>query len=579
MKSKKKYNRNKKASPYTLSKYMAGGTSIFDSFPEGGDTTLELPSEEGGVEMPYQMLGNMAAEGVDAIVPNQEMYGQELPSQGKAVGMGALKGAGTGAKIGSVVNPGIGTAVGAVAGAIVGGIGGSIKNKKVSKGIQDQISAIPANQSMNPYGVPSFEDGGMVNNPLINIEKGELNVDLKSGSVLDDYDTPRYKSHSKGKNKEHAGNFVESTENGVVIPKKWREEYLSNKDARQGIIRDVLNKQIDRELYGKDANGNAKSFAKMKEGGIQQYLYGGGDPLKEHEDNLKGFNPQGNPSDMFDSDFGTRDIDSLLDPIPNFPFQNIDYSKPGNYVENNPSRVSPGANKDLAAGLSWTYGNNSLIGNPQAGPTSQKKSDDSMWTTGNTIGAIGNVVGGLGPLAMTLANGMDRDETNEFANVEGAAINELSGIYGRGKENTFANIRRQSNIASNMNSNRTSSFASRLSNEQNIADNTQRNLGTTGLGYDTNEASTTSQLRMQGDIQDANGRQDRLNRLDQNRDNFYSNLSDNASNMGDMTQGFGKNLNQNTSNEAKLKVLQQISMDFTMGADGKYYFKGKEFKI
>jgi hypothetical protein len=129
-----------------------------------------------------------------------------------------------------------------------------------------------------------------------------------------------------------------------------------------------------------------------------------------------------------------------------------------------------------------------------------------------------------------------------------------------------------------MNRNRTSSFASLLSNEQQILDSTQQNLGEAGLGYDTNEANTISQLRFQGDMRDAAGRQDMFNRLDQNRDNFFSNLSSNFSNMGDMTQNFGKNANKNEENKAKLKILQQISPDFSMNAKGELTFKGKKYE-
>jgi hypothetical protein len=176
---------------------------------------------------------------------------------------------------------------------------------------------------------------------------------------------------------------------------------------------------------------------------------------------------------------------------------------------------------------------------------------------------------------MTLANGMDKDEVNEYANVEGAAINELSGIHRRGKEDTLNNIKRQANVVSNINRNRSGSFASMLSNEQNIINNTQQSLAEAGLGYDTNEASATSQLRMQGDLQDARGRTQKNVNEDMNKDNYYSNLSDNVSNLGDMTQGFGKNMNQNESNKVKLKMLQEISSDFTMDSKGNFLFKGK----
>lgn len=598
MKSKKKYNRNKKANPYTLKQFQTGGLTGFDGFGTDFNTSnVPMPSnvptpdnlsrlgtraaKMGNVSgMPWDTLANVGVKGIEMFAPNQTMYGQEIDGKGESVAKGALKGAAIGAGVG---------AIGAGVGAIVGGIGGYMKNKKQSESIQALLANTKSNVSQNPYGVPTMEDGGipsmgneMVNQPLINIEKGELNVDLESGDILDDYDTAQFKPHSKGKSKEHLGNFVEATKNGVVIPKKWRDEYIKNTSARKGIIRDVLNKQVDRELYGKDADGNTKSFAKMKDGGVQQYIFGGieEDPNRSPMD-LREEDP------LFDATFNSynQSADPLYqnqntaDTNPLYNFQNVNHNIPSNYVETNPSTVKPSV-VDTQDSQPWTVGDNSLIGNPFAGPTSNSPGmDNNVWTTGNTIGAVGNVVGGLGPLAMTLANGRDEDETNEFANVEGAAINELSDVFSRGKENTFANIRRQANKASNLNRNRTSSFASLLANEQNILDTTGRSLGEAGLGYDTNEASAKSQLRFQGDMRDSMGRQDALNRLDQNRDNLYSNLASNLTNAGNMTQAMGKNLNTNEVNKTKLNVLKQISPDFDIDQAGNITFKGNKINV
>ena len=91
----------------------------------------------------------------------------------------------------------------------------------------------------------------------------------------------------------------------------------------------------------------------------------------------------------------------------------------------------------------------------------------------------------------------------------------------------------------------------------------------------SNRAKVVSDIMFRGDMANAQGLTARDERLDQNRDNYYTNLSNNLSNAGVNNQGFGKNLNQNTSNNVQLNILKQISPDFDINSSGQITYKGK----
>jgi len=151
----------------------------------------------------------------------------------------------------------------------------------------------------DPYAVEygdnyMIAENGGVTDPYVqyyNIERGELLVDPKSGDVVQNFDSPQYKSHSKNKKNEHTGNFVPIQEDGlVIIPKKMSNSYLKNKNLREGIIRKIQGESLERSVYGIDHNGNMQEFNKlvpMAESGI--VTQGGGNVLQTYGGDIAGY--------------------------------------------------------------------------------------------------------------------------------------------------------------------------------------------------------------------------------------------------------------------------------------------------
>lgn len=533
------------------------------------------------------MLKSKAEKMIKAGYKLKIMEGQkEIPDiyshANGGIAQGALNGAMTGVQIGSFL-PGPGNLIGGLAGALIGGIDGSYNNQEVNNNNMGITNS-------NPYGTITMANGGFnINNPLINIEAGELMVDANSGDIIEEYSTDRgFKAHSK--TSEDSRNFVPSVENGVVIPKKYAEQYKSNKDIRTGIIRDVVNKQIDRELYGVDADGNKvqyanieKDFKKMKSGGFaKKYGLGGIDDKDKVPSvglvDLPGYNNYmyGSPSQ-----FPTDPLMSNLNSIPLIentnnqiyvpPFQGS--TMPKDPVMDNINSI-PLVDKPGTFSTS-TANANSLPSYPAKPMSESTPVDNNLWTLGNTLGLVGAGISAFGPLATTLSNGIDKTEENYFNGVSTRAEGEANDIFRGVERRGVRDIQNADNVSQNLNRNRTTNFGSMLSNAQNINRNTQRSIGDFLSNVGSERAKIMSDFMFRGDMANAQGLTARDERLDQNRDNFYSNLSNNLSNAGDNIQGVGRNLNQHTTNDVQLNILQQISPDFGIDAHGQITYKGK----
>lgn len=514
---------------------------------------------------------------------------------------GAISGAMKGFQYGGTFGP-----IGMVAGALVGGVAGNYLENKNNELIEQQKEDKVANTNMNPYGIISMENGGFVlNNPLINIQSGELLVDKSSGDIIEEYSKERgFKSHSKN-NKDDARNFVVAQDNSVVIPKNIASKYKDNIELRKGILRNIINKSNDRMLYGVDSDGNKVEFAnietdmmKMSSGAFIKKYYTGGPTYTIPEGvDIKKFQQYagiaddgiwGKQTQKYWDLKGRSYMENMngtlnLKPISTSPF---DYTPTTINANNNTTSPFPhdplmdnSNSLNLDPSLSVFNNDNALPINTTEAPVNNAiKSNDSLWTLGNSIGAIGSGISALGPLLTTLSNGKDTVEHNRFSNVATRAEGQVDNIF-RGVENKgIREINMNANTANNFNRNRVTNFNSMLANSQNIAKNSQKNISEFLNSITNSKASILSDIMFKGDMANAQGLQSRDERLDMNRDNYYTNLSNNLSNLGTNVQGFGMNLNQHEYNKTQLNTLKQLSPDFDIDSKGNITFKGQLIK-
>lgn len=221
------------------------------------------------------VVGNIAGLGGNLL---GAAVGQDTDAGGFLSGAGS--GAGLGASIGSVI-PGIGTAIGAIGGGLIGGIAGifgSNKKQKAEKArkkaeelatrtnynttIESQFDTV----NSNPYGNLVFANGGEVlPNEVINIEKGELQIDPATGKVLRKYTgiNPEtgglYEPHSKGKDTKN--NFVTAEPGTFIITSKESKDYqqaLDNNDkiTQNTILQNIKNYKNSKKPTDKMALGS-----------------------------------------------------------------------------------------------------------------------------------------------------------------------------------------------------------------------------------------------------------------------------------------------------------------------------------
>lgn len=196
-------------------------------------------------------------------------------------------------------------------------------------------------------------------------------------------------------------------------------------------------------------------------------------------------------------------------------------------------------------------------------------------TPGDYMGFAGAAIGGLGPLATTLAVGMDKDESNTMSGVGRSAMSKYASTLGRSREESMRTLRGldRSNRANIRNA--SSNFSTMSSRNQAASNQLQQNVGRTNLQYDLPLAQGISSMMFQSDMHERQGELMKQDRLDRNRDNYYSNLSSNLSNLGTMTSSSGQQLNKNKQNQELTKLLEGYSSDFQKNADGSITFRPK----
>jgi hypothetical protein len=528
---------------------------------------------------------------------------------------------------------------GAYSGSFLGGIGSQIGGKfnKDRNTANSYFNPIPNVNPLGTLPVAEF--GFNMDSPqLVNIEKGELLVDPTTGDILQDFDSPRYSAHSKSKKKEDPNNFV-TANTGLVIPKRYAKQYKENPEFQMGIIRNVNNKFEDRMLYGKDSDGNIQEyseipFVEMAKSGIninpknkgkftewakskgmsvqeaaskvmanpdeysstivkranfarnaKKFKHANGGPIKPQSPVIL---PEEDIQYPFVSSYlyGNPNYDFVRSPYNEYPYMPndsasvTDWNPEASLVDNNTYQPLYKANQfkkipsyqvpKFEDPQPINVNSSDLPANNVTSPN-----QDYSMPVGSYLGLASNVVGALGPLATTLANGIDRDETNQFFDIERQSVNAYQPIINRGRQNTSNQLRLSANAAMNQNRNSSSSYSTMSARNAAVNNQYQRNLLTSNIGYDTNEAQYLSNIIMQGNQLDAQGETMRQDRLDRNRDNYYSNLSDNLSNVANNMGWAGANLNKEAGNKTKLNILKQVSPYFDINRKGEITYKGQ----
>ena len=173
------------------------------------------------------------------------------------------------------------------------------------------------------------------------------------------------------------------------------------------------------------------------------------------------------------------------------------------------------------------------------------------------LAGAGHLFKGLGPLATTLKVGQDKDEVNYFKDMEDASISDIEkgmNVLDQGKEEARRVIERQARQGKLGLSDYVMSAQQRRGGERALDIAAMEQIPLSDLRFDTQKSQLYQDIankRFQGDFYDYTGETDRDKRLDENRDNYYSNISENLSNLGTEMQGFAKNLNQKKVNELR----------------------------
>lgn len=210
------------------------------------------------------------------VTSNQSKITRALNSAAQTTGSGILSGASTGATIGSFL-PGPGTLIGAGVGAL-GGLIGNIFGKKSERELkrkeEEAARMLQYGQVSDDYlsninisnedALGVYENGGDVFPNIINIEKGELQIDPNTGKILREYKgiNPEtgglYKEHNE-KGKDSENNFVNAEEGSFIITKDTASKYkkaIENNDklTQETIMQNIRNKK--KKLGTKYADGD-----------------------------------------------------------------------------------------------------------------------------------------------------------------------------------------------------------------------------------------------------------------------------------------------------------------------------------
>lgn len=236
----------------------------------------------------------------DFVAPGLEIIGAFSSPDATFGAKGGAIGGGIGAGIGAAVGGPAGAAIGKALGSTVGQLIGGGKDKRLatermSSTMARKYGQLNLSYNANPYGEGSTfyaEDGlvlpGVGDKVRVNIEKDELLVDPSTMSVVQKFDTKRYKRHNKDKGKEHSGNFIEMDPSQVIIPRKKAKAFQEgDRISRRSIIAQIMEDQDtngvemnDESVYAQDGYAWLGKLTKDKIKAQQNYLVGKGAPIK-----------------------------------------------------------------------------------------------------------------------------------------------------------------------------------------------------------------------------------------------------------------------------------------------------------
>lgn len=352
-----------------------------------------------------------------------------------------ISGISSGAAAGAALGP-----YGALAGGVIGLgaslLGNSKQKRMLANQRKDQYNSFNTNyqdnfnsqfdtNNENPYGLQSFANGGIIPSNVINIEKGELQIDPQTGKVLREYtginpeNGDLYQPHSKGRDPN--ANIVTAEPGTFIVTKALAKDYKTSLDNNDQIKRNTILQNIKNIKDSKDKS------SKMAFG---SYV----DPTKPPL--LSAQNPQSN-----------YDFNSVLNqymglaPSPQVGIDNIQPFKQVNQLQgqlNNTTNTSTptqnGTNKlggilNTAANYAPALANigQGLFGKVDQTPLAQAQVNPYLGKIINNLPQDVN----LSPLIQRL----NRNQNNQFATIDQQTSS--SPIARANKQNVFANTQNQ----------------------------------------------------------------------------------------------------------------------------------------
>lgn len=185
---------------------------------------------------------------------------------------------------------------------------------------------------------------------------------------------------------------------------------------------------------------------------------------------------------------------------------------------------------------------------------------------GNAVGAVSGAFASMTKLATTLTSGLDKDETNPFTNLAMKTqrrINKMKSSAGKIKDLEMADLtlaeqgaytrgRSQGRGISTMNAINMGTYARGLGARRKVSGDFYNRM----LGIDKMGAT----MGFRADTLTAGGEERRADRLDRNRDNYFSNVSQDLSDIGTYGQQTGKMMNTTMENKIAYQALGKMGM-------------------
>jgi hypothetical protein len=234
---------------------------------------------------------------------------------------------------------------------------------------------------------------------------------------------------------------------------------------------------------------------------------------------------------------------SQIDPIPSIPIQQVDIPP-----REEPQLNMPGPTPEEVKPKWWQKAINWLKDKEDLYQSRRQPMDPDAY------GGLGTGIKGWGPLGVTLAQGIDTDEENYFRNVERAGIDDLMqgmGVYDKGKIEARRMIDRARRQGIKSLDNYVQSAQQRRAGQRAYDVMAMEQTPLSDLRFDTAKSALWKDvggMRFKGDIYDATGATARDERLDKNRDAYYTALAENLTNLGTSMENRAAVLNQNKRN-------------------------------